>query len=126
MTLVPKVRLIAYTATWVLAVSAFSWCIGCLLMYLVFFRHLYYDFYLDSYSPCFTIPLSLGFGGFFVIGDVYVYRRVTPLSIVFVVVFVASIMLILAAVLYVGMGLSSLNENARQSRGTSECILRST
>ncbi len=103
MTLVSKGWLIGYATIWVLAVSAFSWCISCLLMYLVFFRDLFHDFRWETYSPGFTIPMTIVISGFFVIGDVYVYRRVTLLSVTFAVGLTVIIMLLMSALLYAGL-----------------------
>ena len=106
MTLVPKVRLASYATACVLVISGLSWFVGCLLMYVVFFRYLFVDLKFENYSPGFTIPMSLVICGFFVIGDVYVYRRVTLQSVVFSVGLTVIIMLLMSAVLYVGLAVT--------------------
>jgi hypothetical protein len=75
-------------------------------MYMVFFRYLFVHFRLDSYSHGFTIPMALFICGFFIIGDIYVYKRVTLWSIVFGVGLNAIIMLLMGAVLYAGLAVT--------------------
>ena len=106
MTLVPKIMLASYATAWVLVISTLSWCLGCLLMYMVFFRYLFVHFRLVSYSPGFTIPMVLFICGFFIIGDICVYKRVTFWSIVFAVGLNAIIMLLMGAVLYAGLAVT--------------------
>lgn len=103
MTLVPKVMQARYAPVWVLVISALSWGLSCLLMYVIFFRHLFVHFRWDSYSPSFTIPMAVLISGFFIIGDICVYQRVTLWSIVLAVGLNVVVMLLLAGVLYVGL-----------------------